>query len=81
MMTVGDVERRRLAGRQADLADAAVLLIADDQATAVDGTTSAFFGREPGRTWAKTGFVRILVIGGSKRDSRAPDVPTIWGMM
>ena len=45
------------------------------------GTTSAFFGREPGRTWAKTGFVRILVIGGSKRDARAPDVPTIWEMM
>jgi len=45
------------------------------------GTTSAFFGREPGRTWAKTGFVRILVIGGSKRDSRAADVPTIWELM
>ncbi len=45
------------------------------------GTTSAFFGREPGRTWAKTGFVRILVIGGSKRDPRAPDVPTIWEFM
>ena len=42
------------------------------------GTTSAFFGREPGRTWAKTGFVRLLVIGGPKRESRAPDVPTIW---
>jgi tripartite-type tricarboxylate transporter receptor subunit TctC len=45
------------------------------------GTTSAFFGREPGRTWAKTGFVRILVIGGSRRDPRAPDVPTIWEFM
>ena len=45
------------------------------------GTTSAFFGREPGRTWAKTGFVRILVIGGSKRDPRAADVPTIWELM
>jgi hypothetical protein len=45
------------------------------------GTTSAFFGREPGRTWAKTGFVRILVIGGSKRDSRAAAVPTIYEMM
>jgi len=45
------------------------------------GTTSAFFGREPGRTWAKTGFVRILVIGGSKRDSRASGVPTIWELM
>lgn len=45
------------------------------------GTTSAFFGREPGRTWAKTGFVRLLVIGGSKRDPRAPGVPTIWEAM
>jgi tripartite-type tricarboxylate transporter receptor subunit TctC len=45
------------------------------------GTTSAFFGREPGRTWAKTGFVRILVIGGSKQDARAPGVPTIWELM
>jgi tripartite-type tricarboxylate transporter receptor subunit TctC len=45
------------------------------------GTTSAFFGREPGRTWAKTGFVRILVIGGSKREPRAADVPTIWEAM
>ncbi|HWP59103.1 MAG TPA: tripartite tricarboxylate transporter substrate-binding protein [Candidatus Acidoferrales bacterium] len=45
------------------------------------GTTSAFFGREPGRTWAKTGFVRILVIGGAKRDPRAPEVPTIWELM
>jgi tripartite-type tricarboxylate transporter receptor subunit TctC len=45
------------------------------------GTTSAFFGREPGRTWAKTGFVRILVIGGSRREPRAPDVPTIGEMM
>jgi tripartite-type tricarboxylate transporter receptor subunit TctC len=45
------------------------------------GTTSAFFGREPGRTWAKTGFVRLLVIGGAKREARASDVPTIWELM
>ena len=45
------------------------------------GTTSAFFGREPGRTWAKTGFVRLLVIGGSKREPRASDVPTIFELM
>src|SRR5918999_1794805 len=45
------------------------------------GTTSAFFGRDPGRTWAKTGFVRILVIGGSKRDPRAPEAPTVWEAM
>ena len=45
------------------------------------GTISAFFGREPGRTWAKTGFVRIIIQGGSKRDPRLPDVPTIYELM
>ncbi|MGH7772256.1 MAG: Bug family tripartite tricarboxylate transporter substrate binding protein [Candidatus Binatia bacterium] len=45
------------------------------------GTTSAFFGREPGRTWAKTGFVRLLVVGGVKRDPRTPDTPTLWELM
>ena len=45
------------------------------------GTISAFFGREPGRTWAKTGFVRIIVQGGSKRDERLPDVPTVYELM
>ena len=44
------------------------------------GTTSAFFSRGCS-TWAKTGFVRILVIGGSKREQRAPNVPTIWEAM
>lgn len=45
------------------------------------GTTAAFFGREPGRTWAKTGFVRLLVQGGKKRDPRIADVPTIYEVM
>lgn len=45
------------------------------------GTTAAFFGREPGRTWAKTGFVRLLVQGGKKRDPRIPEVPTIYELM
>ena len=45
------------------------------------GTTSAFFGREPGRTWAKTGFVRLLVQGGKKRDPRLAEVPTIYELM
>jgi tripartite-type tricarboxylate transporter receptor subunit TctC len=45
------------------------------------GTIAAFFGREPGRTWAKTGFVRLLVQGGKKRDPRAADVPTIYELM
>jgi tripartite-type tricarboxylate transporter receptor subunit TctC len=30
------------------------------------GTVQAFFGSEPGRTWAKTGFVRVLTQGGKK---------------
>jgi tripartite-type tricarboxylate transporter receptor subunit TctC len=46
------------------------------------GTTiSAFFGREPGRTWAKNGFVRFLVQTGDKRNQRLPDTPTIWELM
>jgi tripartite-type tricarboxylate transporter receptor subunit TctC len=46
------------------------------------GTTiSAFFGREPGRTWAKNGFVRFLVQTGDRRNHRLPDTPTIWELM
>ena len=46
------------------------------------GTTiSAFFGREPGKTWAKNGFVRFLVQTGDKRSHRLPDTPTIWELM
>lgn len=46
------------------------------------GTTiSAFFGREPGRTWAKTAFVRFLTQTGDKRNQRLPDTPTIWELM
>jgi len=45
------------------------------------GTVQAFFGSEPGRTWAKSGFVRVLVQGGAKRDPRLVDVPTIWDLL
>ena len=45
------------------------------------GTLQAFFGSEPGRTWAKTGFVRVLAQGGPKRDPRLADVPTIWEIL
>jgi len=45
------------------------------------GTVQAFFGSEPGRTWAKTGFVRVLVQGGPKRDPRLPDVPTLGELL
>ncbi|HET8564001.1 MAG TPA: tripartite tricarboxylate transporter substrate-binding protein [Candidatus Binatia bacterium] len=44
-------------------------------------TINAFFGREPGRTWAKNGFARILVQTGDKRNRRLPDTPTIWELM
>jgi hypothetical protein len=39
------------------------------------------FSREPFLTWDKTGFDRHLLQGGMKRDSRAPDVPTIYELM
>jgi tripartite-type tricarboxylate transporter receptor subunit TctC len=45
------------------------------------GTISTLFGREPMRTWVKTGFVRVLVQGGLKRDSQLANVPTIYELM
>jgi tripartite-type tricarboxylate transporter receptor subunit TctC len=45
------------------------------------GTLQAFFGSEPGRTWAKTGFVRVLTHGGKKRHPQLPDSPTVWELM
>ncbi len=45
------------------------------------GTVQAFFGSEPGRTWAKSGFVRVLIQGGKKKHEKLPDVPTIWELM
>lgn len=46
------------------------------------GTTiNAFFGREPGKTWARNGFVRFLVQTGDKRNHRLAETPTIWELM
>jgi tripartite-type tricarboxylate transporter receptor subunit TctC len=42
---------------------------------------SVFFGREPFHTWRKTGFVRVLLQTGRTRDSRLPNVPTIFELM
>lgn len=42
------------------------------------GTVSAYAGREPTRTWHRTGFVRPLVQSGSKRYVHLPDVPTFY---
>ena len=40
-------------------------------------SVSAHFGREPFDTWHKKGFDRHIMQTARKRDSRAPDVPTI----
>ena len=45
------------------------------------GTVQAFFGSEPGRTWAKTGYVRVLTQGGQKRHAQLAGVPTVWNLM
>lgn len=44
-------------------------------------TIEAFFAREPFHTWRKTGFVRVLIQTGRKRDPKLPDVPTIYELM
>jgi len=44
-------------------------------------TIEAFFAREPYHTWRQKGFVRNIIQTGRKRDSRLPDVPTIYGLM
>ena len=45
------------------------------------GTVSAYLGREPTRTWNANNFVRPLVQSGAKRDSKLPEVPTIYELM
>jgi tripartite-type tricarboxylate transporter receptor subunit TctC len=45
------------------------------------GSLEGYFGSEPTRTWVKTGFTRVLVTGGAQRDSRLPDVPTVYELM
>jgi len=43
--------------------------------------TQEAFSREPGRSWVKKGFLRILVQGGQKRDPSYANVPTIYELM
>jgi tripartite-type tricarboxylate transporter receptor subunit TctC len=45
------------------------------------GTVSAYLGREPTRTWIKSGFVRAVVQSGIKRDAKLSEVPTIFELM
>jgi tripartite-type tricarboxylate transporter receptor subunit TctC len=41
----------------------------------------SFVGREPTRTWFKTGYVKSLIQTGKKRDPRLGDVPTLYELM
>lgn len=43
--------------------------------------TQEAYLREPGRSWTKTGFIRLLVQGGQKRDVNYPDIPTVYELM
>ena len=42
---------------------------------------ATYFGREPYKTWHKSGFVRVVVQTGAKRDPRLKDVPTLSELM
>jgi tripartite-type tricarboxylate transporter receptor subunit TctC len=42
---------------------------------------ATYFGREPYRRWHKTGFTRVVIQTGAKRDARLKDVPTLNEMM
>ena len=41
------------------------------------GSLEGYFGSEPTRGWAKSGFSRVLVHGSPKLDPRLPEVPTV----
>jgi tripartite-type tricarboxylate transporter receptor subunit TctC len=41
-------------------------------------TAAPFFGREPFISWRKRNFVNVILFGGTKRDPRIPDTPTIY---
>lgn len=42
---------------------------------------ATYFGREPYKRWQKSGFTRVVVQTGSKRDPRLKDVPTLNDLM
>src|SRR3990170_5264921 len=44
-------------------------------------TIAAFFGREPFRSWHKTGFVRVMIQTSRQRNPKIPDVPTLFELM
>jgi len=42
---------------------------------------ATYFGREPYKRWQKSGFTRVVLQTGNKRDSRLKDVPTLPELM
>jgi len=44
-------------------------------------TITGWFGGELYANWRKTGFARVIIQTGRKRDPRLPDVPTIYELM
>src|SRR6185312_15985188 len=42
---------------------------------------ATYFGREPYKRWHKSGFTRVVVQSGSKRDERLKEVPTLNELM
>jgi tripartite-type tricarboxylate transporter receptor subunit TctC len=42
---------------------------------------ATYFGREPYRRWHKSGYVRVLMQTGAKRDPRLKDTPTLNELM
>ena len=44
-------------------------------------TITGWFGGELYNSWRKTGFARVIIQTGRKRDPRLPDVPTLYELM
>ena len=57
------------------------LAIEKGEAHCRSGTVSAYVGREPTRTWIKSGFVRALVQSGGTRYPKLPETPTIYELL
>jgi tripartite-type tricarboxylate transporter receptor subunit TctC len=57
------------------------LAIEKGEAHCRTGTVSAYVGREPTRTWIKSGFVRALVQSGATRYPKLPETPTIYELL
>lgn len=45
------------------------------------GSLEGYFGSEPSKSWAKSGYSRVLITGGAKRDPRIAEVATLHELM